>query len=98
MILHYYDLVSESEWLLRHLVRSGSYAFSLAAFLDLLPQLSSGVAIYVGVKIVVSMFWAWHTILGLGPPVKTKLMKYIPWPGGYLLLLNASEVTCLEQS
>ena len=52
----------------------------------------------VGVKIVVSVFWVWHTILGLEPPVKTKLMKYIPWFEGYLLLLNAPEVTCLEQS
>ena len=66
--------------------------------LNLLPQLPSGVAIYVEVKIVVLVFWACYTILGLGPPVKTKLMKYIPWPGGYLLLLNAPEVTCLEQS
>ena len=54
--------------------------------------------ITVGVEIVVLLFWACYTILGLGPPVKTKLMKYIPWPGGYLLLLNAPEATRLEQS
>ena len=44
------------------------------------------------------VFWACYTILGLGPPVKTKLTKYIPLSGGYLLLLNAPEVTYLEQS
>ena len=52
----------------------------------------------VGVFIVVSVFWACYTILGLVPPVKTKSTKYILLFERYLLLLNASEVTGLEQS